>query len=132
MFILFNLDINEDESPLLVKNGNDCLPTRTYNGQHRKHARLSLYNVQTRTTVDQSTSTTDLNKTLRDQSTSTEDISVDIRSTEKDVRGCINDNERMNDKTNSKGVLSKTKSSPNIMKGTKNFLKFLILLLPTF
>jgi hypothetical protein len=124
--------MNEDESPLV--NGNDCSPTQTYNGKHRKHARLSLENIQTRTTVDQSTSTIDLSKNLRDQSTSTEDLSADFRGTNEDVRECDDDSE---DKTNCKGVsdgksrlqsqdrreLFKTKSSPSLMEGKKAFSK---------
>ncbi|CAB3986249.1 rho guanine nucleotide exchange factor 26-like isoform X1, partial [Paramuricea clavata] len=62
---LLNSDINEDESPLV--NGNDCSPTQTYNGKHRKHARLSLENTQTRTTVDQNFRGTDENSRLRSQ-----------------------------------------------------------------
>jgi hypothetical protein len=115
-FILTNLDLNEDESPQLV-NGNDCSPTRTYNGKHRRQARLTLDNIQTRKTVDQSTSTTDLSKILRDQSTSTQDI----HANEKDVRESDEDNEDKSRKSKLRSQhrreLFKAKSSPSIMKG---------------
>ena len=111
----------------MLVNGNDCLPVRTCNGEHRKNARLTLDNIQTRTKVDQSTSTTDLNKIFRDQSTSTEEISADARGTGEDIRKSNDDNESMRKKWKSgKSMLGseqrrdlfKAKSSPSIMKGT--------------
>ena len=125
-----NLDINEDESLLLV-NGNDRSSTRTYNGEHRKHSKLSLDNIQASTKIDQGTSTRDLSKNLRDQSTSTEDLSGDICDVDEDTRRSDDGSECTEDKNNYKDVceennwlssenrreLFKTKSSPSIMKG---------------
>lgn len=133
--------MNEDDSLLLV-NGKDFQPTQTYNGEHRKHARFTLDNIQTTAMVDQSTSTTDLLENSRDQSTTTEDLS-DADGAEEDARksGIDSKNKEEKEKQNSKGIrdsrsrsrslkesreLFKTKSSPNIMKGIK-FVEWLYL-----
>ncbi|XP_028400592.1 rho guanine nucleotide exchange factor 11-like [Dendronephthya gigantea] len=125
-------DMNGDETPVLV-NGNDCQPTRNYNDEHRKHARLNLDNIQTRETVDQSTSTDDLRKNNRNQITSTEDLFVDKHGIEENTKLCENNFDKFVNTDKDKSAckekrmarspkqsreLFKTKSSPSIIKGT--------------
>lgn len=115
----------------MLVNGNDRSSTRAYNGEHRKHNRISLDNSQARATVDQCTSTNDLRKNLRDQSTSTDDISGDICDVDEDARESDDSSGWTEEKNNCKdtseerswlssqksGELFKTKSSPCIMEG---------------
>ena len=119
-------------------NGNDCLTIRNYNGQHRKHDRLSLDKIETRSTVEQSTSTSDLHKKLRDQSTSTEDLLINNHDDE-EVKECDHDIESRKNEVNCDEIndengrlqqqrrreLFKAKSSPSIMQGIKLFSQIL-------
>ena len=131
-----NLEMNGDETPLSV-NGDDCQPTQNYNDEHRKHARLTLDSIQTRKTVDRSTSTGDTRGNQRDQITTTEDLFVDNHGIKENAKRRENNFDKFVNKDEDKSAcgekrmagslkqsreLFKTKSSPSIMKGISGIL----------
>ena len=114
-------------------NGSLSSSTRNHNGEHRKHAQITLDNARTNNMANKSTSTSDLRDNVQNKSTSTEDLSLEDRVTRR-TSSVQTSNAKtqestkmitcqlLNDELRSCSLqqrreLFKTNSSPNILEG---------------